>query len=153
MTDIEEITDVLVRYATGIDTRDWDLFRTCFTEDCSVDYGEIGRWQSADAITAYMRRAHSGPSMHRLSNIAVHLDGDRATARSYVDAMVLGRGGRGGANSLGYYDDRLVRTEDGWRIAERSHTGVRLTLLGPLRVIGSGLATRLAMWANRKMVK
>jgi hypothetical protein len=29
----EDVTEVLVRYATGIDTRDWELFRSCFTDD------------------------------------------------------------------------------------------------------------------------
>jgi len=38
-SDHELITDVLVRYATGIDTKDWTLFRTCFTNDVSADYG------------------------------------------------------------------------------------------------------------------
>ena len=37
-----DVADVLVRYATGIDRRDWELFRTCFTEDCDADYGDIG---------------------------------------------------------------------------------------------------------------
>jgi len=37
-----DVADVLVRYATGIDQRDWALFRTCFTEDCEADYGGIG---------------------------------------------------------------------------------------------------------------
>ena len=45
------VTDVLVRYASGIDRRDWDLFRTCFTDDCEADYGEIGVWHGADVIT------------------------------------------------------------------------------------------------------
>jgi 3-phenylpropionate/cinnamic acid dioxygenase small subunit len=31
--DRQQISDLLVRYATGIDRRDWPLFRTVFTED------------------------------------------------------------------------------------------------------------------------
>lgn len=46
MSDIEQITAVLVRYATGIDSRDWNLFRTCFTEDCRLDYGPLGSWDN-----------------------------------------------------------------------------------------------------------
>ena len=38
-SDHDLITDVLVRYATGIDTRNWPLFRTCFTDDVQADYG------------------------------------------------------------------------------------------------------------------
>ena len=42
--DRQDISEVLVRYATGIDRRDWPLFRTVFTDDCELDYGEIGTW-------------------------------------------------------------------------------------------------------------
>jgi hypothetical protein len=52
-SDHELIGEVLVRYATGIDTKDWSLFRTCFTDDVLADYGDIGVW-NGDAITEYM---------------------------------------------------------------------------------------------------
>jgi SnoaL-like domain len=42
--DRQDIFDVLIRYATGIDRRDWSLFRAVFTDDCILDYGEIGVW-------------------------------------------------------------------------------------------------------------
>ena len=32
--DRQDISELLVRYATGIDRRDWPLFRTVFTDDC-----------------------------------------------------------------------------------------------------------------------
>ena len=152
MSDHQQITDVLLRYATGIDNRDWALFRTCFAADCSIDYRGIGQWQGVDAVTGFMQRVHSGPSLHRLSNMTITVDDDRATARSYVDAVVLGPGGWGGANVLGYYDDELVRTTDGWRISARTHTGVRTTFLGPMRVIPSALAARLSTVATRRLV-
>ena len=39
----QDIAEVIVRYATGIDTRDWDLFRTCFTDDVQADYAQARR--------------------------------------------------------------------------------------------------------------
>ena len=48
----DAVTDVLVRYASGIDGRDWPLLRTCFTDDCDADYGDIGHWRGGDEITA-----------------------------------------------------------------------------------------------------
>ena len=56
----QDVADVLVRYATGIDRRDWALFRTCFTPDCEADYGDIGVWHGADAITEWMEKSHAG---------------------------------------------------------------------------------------------
>jgi SnoaL-like domain len=130
--DRAEIAEVLVRYATGIDRRDWPLFRTCFTEDCEADYGSIGIWHGADEITEWMRLSHDACShtLHRITNIVVDLDGDGgAKARSYVDAVVMGPVGTGGAHALGYYDDQLVRSRQGWRIAQRGYTMVRVEMV------------------------
>ena len=30
-----DVADLLVRYASGIDRRDWALLRSCFTDDCA----------------------------------------------------------------------------------------------------------------------
>src|SRR5262249_57417201 len=87
-----QIGDVLVRYASGIDGRDWALFRQCFTDACAVDYGDIGSWGSGDDVADFMRRTHDplGPTLHRITNVVVDLRGDDAAlARSYVDALVL----------------------------------------------------------------
>jgi 3-phenylpropionate/cinnamic acid dioxygenase small subunit len=118
---------VLVRYATGIDRRDWALFRTCFTDDCEADYGEIGVWRGADVITGWMERSHAacGHTLHRITNLAIEPNGDGVAARSYVDALVMGPDGTG-TRAVGYYDDELVATKDGWKIARRRFTMVLL---------------------------
>ena len=127
-----DIAEVLVRYATGIDRRDWDLFRTCFTEDCRLDYGDIGAWDGVDAVTEFMEASHAGMghTLHRLTNVTVTVDGDRAVARTYVDAILMASDGRTGLNPRGWYDDELVHTDDGWRIARRSYTMVHFTSIG-----------------------
>ena len=130
----DDITAVLIRYATGIDRRDWQLFRTCFTDDCDADYGDIGAWHGVDEITKWMTDTHEplGHTLHRITNVTVDLiDGDRARARCYVDALVLSRDGRGGAHAVGWYDDELVRSAAGWRITRRRFTTVRVEAVGP----------------------
>jgi 3-phenylpropionate/cinnamic acid dioxygenase small subunit len=137
----EEVADVLVRYATGIDRRDWALFRTCFTDDCEADYGAIGAWRGVDALTEWMAATHApcGHTLHRITNVAVAPSGgggrepddhDRVTARSYVDALVLGPDNRSGVRAAGVYDDELVRTAGGWRIARRRFTQVLVEPVG-----------------------
>jgi hypothetical protein len=148
VSDREDITDVLVRYATGIDSRDWALFRTCFTDDARFDYGGIGTWDDPDAITDYMRRSHSGPSLHRLTNFVIDVDGDQATSRTYVDAVVMGPKGFGVVNTFGWYDDELRRTADGWRIAFRRTELHGARMPGPLRALPPTLAVRLAARAS-----
>ena len=36
------IEAVLIRYATAIDRRDWDLFATCFVDDVEANYADFG---------------------------------------------------------------------------------------------------------------
>jgi 3-phenylpropionate/cinnamic acid dioxygenase small subunit len=122
----EDVADVLVRYATGIDRRDWVLFRTCFTDDCEADYGDIGVWHGADEITAWMEQTHApcGHTMHRITNVDVAERGDRVAARSYVDAIIMGPDNRAGTRADGFYDDELERTDDGWKISRRRFTMV-----------------------------
>ena len=129
----QDIAEVLVRYSTGIDRRDWDLFRTCFTVDCHADYDGIGTWKGVDAITEFMIGSHAdmGHTMHRLSNLAITVDGDKARARCYVDAVLMAPDGQTGLNPTGFYDDELVRTDVGWRIANRRFTMVHFRALGP----------------------
>lgn len=135
MTDLRDhhdIAAVLVRYATGIDRRDWDLFITVFAADCDLDYGEIGSWTTAAAVTEFMRQSHqaAGHTLHRISNISVEVDGDRAVTRSYVDALIFAPDNSSGVNAVGFYDDELVRTAAGWRIARRRFTAVRVAMVG-----------------------
>ena len=121
-----DITDTLVAYATAIDRRDWELFRRCFTVDVVADYDTLGSWASLDDLTQFMVDLHApfGPTMHRLSNFVIDVTGDTASARTYVDALITHEG-TSGVNGHGYYDDSLVRTADGWRIARRRFTLVR----------------------------
>jgi hypothetical protein len=126
VTDRDEIVELTVRYATAIDSLQYSLLTTVFTHDALVDYGEVGQWTGGAEVATFMEAAHVGAqhTMHRMTNQAVDIDGDAATVRTYVDALILFEGG--GANPVGYYDDHVVRTGDGWRIARRKYTSVRL---------------------------
>ena len=127
--DERAIVTVLLRYATGIDTRDWTLFRSCFSDDLEADYGSFGRWRGPREITDYMREAHReiGPTLHRLTNICVDDDGDQVRARAYIDALLMPlQPGGPVPRGIGWYDDQLIRTSDGWKIARRRFTPVRL---------------------------
>jgi 3-phenylpropionate/cinnamic acid dioxygenase small subunit len=130
--DRQDIADVLLRYATGIDRRDWPLFRTVFTDDCELDYGEVGSWKGVDAVTEFMQQAHAmaGHTMHRLTNQVITVDGDAAQACTYVDALIMLGDNTSGVNAAGFYDDEIVRTERGWQIVRRRFTQVRVAPVG-----------------------
>jgi 3-phenylpropionate/cinnamic acid dioxygenase small subunit len=125
IADRIEIDDLLTRYATAVDTRDWDLYASCFTADAFIDYTsaggirgrlpEVKQWLAAVMVSFPM-------SQHVVANRAVALDGDTATSRScFYNPMGLPdeEGGLIMFFEGGYYNDKLVRTANGWRIAER----------------------------------
>ena len=129
MNDREQITDVLIRYATGIDTQDWPLFRTCFPDDVHADYGDIGVWYDVEGITEFMATSHKGmpATNHMLTNMASEVDGDRATAVTYVHAVLMvSRDPETSIDAVGKYEDEFVRSADGWRIAARKFVPTRM---------------------------
>jgi 3-phenylpropionate/cinnamic acid dioxygenase small subunit len=125
LADRLEIDDLLTRYATAVDNKDWDLFRTCFTPDAFIDYTAAGGIKGrlpevADWLAQVLPLFPM--TQHVVTNRAVTVDGDRATSRScFFNPMGMPEG-EGGMNLFidgGYYNDKLVRTADGWRIEER----------------------------------
>ena len=65
LLDRAEISDVQLRYATGVDMRDWKLFRSCFADEIEVDFTSVfagggPRTVSGDQWTEAARRTVSG---------------------------------------------------------------------------------------------
>ena len=134
LADRQEIAELLVRYATGIDRRDWALFATCFTDDCVADYGDIGVWKSSGEITTWMDEMHAGcgHTLHRITNETVWQDGEDVRARSYVEAIVLGPDNANGVRAAGFYEDVVVKGDNGWQISRRQFTPVLMQLVEAL---------------------
>ena len=124
LLDRTEIVELLHRYATAIDDRDWARLATCFTADAVALYGPVlGRQEGIAAIEKTCRTAIEplDASQHLVGTHEIELDGDRARARCYVHAQHTRAGMPGGDNFVigATYFDQLVRTPDGWRIRER----------------------------------
>lgn len=119
-----EILDLVTRYATAIDTRQWELFGTVFAEEVHITYPGLGHFTSGAEFTEVMREAHkpAGPSNHRMSNVVVTSQ-DPLRARTYANAYLQHRDDPSRFDhSVGYYDDTFIRTQDGLRIAARTTT-------------------------------
>ena len=95
--------------------------------------GDYGSFDGVDAITEFEEASHAqaGHTLHRMTNQVISVDGDRASARSYVDAWIMSMDNASGINALGFYDDNLVRTADGWQIESRTFTQVQMSVSGP----------------------
>ncbi len=126
LIDKQEIAELLYTYATGLDSRDWVLLGSVFTEDGIADYShmELGVNEGRAAIVDLCRTTliNFDATQHLIGNPLVTLDGDRATARCYFQAQHRLVGAPGGDNFIvaGTYEDELVRTPGGWRITRRT---------------------------------
>ena len=121
----------MLRYATGIDSRNWTLFRSCFTDDFHADYGSFGSWTSGDQMTQAIEKMHSGvaATLHRMTNFVATAAPDGAAMRSYVDVILVGSNAGGPAHhAAGYYDDELVKSASGWKLKRRKFTQVDLRI-------------------------
>jgi 3-phenylpropionate/cinnamic acid dioxygenase small subunit len=121
----QAVVDLLARYATGIDSRDWALLRSCFSDDCDADYGDIGHWRSGDEITTWMAETHEplGPTQHRISNVVLRHDGTVLQSRCAVHAVVVLPDRSAAVHAYGFYEDEIVSVGDP-KIARRRFTQV-----------------------------
>ncbi len=124
VVDRLDIAEVKYRYALGLDLRDWDLYRSIFTEQIDVDFssydGGDPRTIAADEWTARAKVLFTGldSSHHQMTNPVVNVDGDDAELTMYLQAqhLLVHPDGDPLFTIGGYYVDQLVRTDAGWRL-------------------------------------
>jgi 3-phenylpropionate/cinnamic acid dioxygenase small subunit len=119
ISDHLEITALLYRYARAVDTKDWELWRSVFTEDALVDYSSAGcpaggRDEVADWLSAAFTQLPM--SQHYVTNVEITpLTSDSAQVRAmFYNPMQL-PGMAEQSYCGGYYHHEVVRTPDGWR--------------------------------------
>jgi hypothetical protein len=161
LDDRQLISEVTYRYASGIDLRQWDRYRSCFTDPCTYDFSS---WSGtpevvlpADTWVDNVRRLNGSfdATQHISANHHITFDDDhddQATCLSYMQAQHFFRpetmtdndhaGEVNWCTLGGHYTNRLVRTDDGWRIARCQltvtwDTGNR-SIFAIARAIGAG---------------
>ena len=122
--DYNEIVNRRYEYALGIDTRDFALLRSIFTDQITMDFedysGQPAQTLSADDWVAGCRVLFTGldATQHVMSNPMVDIDGDSARCRMYMKAEHFFQNHQGNTDFAlgGYYTDTLVRLEGRWLI-------------------------------------
>ena len=128
VSETDEIADRLAiielksNYAAALDAQDWALWRSLFTDEAVFDLssftGIAPRPIAADRVVAGTARlfAELDGTQHMITNHRIDIDGDQASCRSHIRAYHWV--GPDCFTMIGYYDDRMLRTESGWKIAE-----------------------------------
>lgn len=115
------IYELLGLYGHLIDQRRWSDLKQVFTDDIVFDATSFGQ----SVITSYDELIDHWssdlsihPLAHHVTNIVITEDPD-GTVRVLSKALGVGRKGRVGS---GTYEDVVVKTQDGWRLARRVAT-------------------------------
>jgi 3-phenylpropionate/cinnamic acid dioxygenase small subunit len=123
--DVQEIEQILYKYAVAVDARHRELMYELFTEDAHIDLSGTGIYNPHDYVEGGKGSYKIfDATQHSISTPVVQVTGDTAQSRCYFVAQHV-------RNSLkpnpclvigGNYDDELARTKDGWRITKRTGT-------------------------------
>ncbi len=120
LSERDRIHDRLLAYCDGADRGDVEAIVQCFAADGVADYGpRVGAIGHDDLRTLFTRFLGSNEATsHHLTNVRITIDGDTASATSYISAWHLLRTGDH-LTIHGRYVDELVVVDGGWRIARR----------------------------------
>ncbi|MFK0113345.1 nuclear transport factor 2 family protein [Streptomyces sp. NPDC091217] len=121
IVDEHEIVRTINQWAQALDAGDFESFMDCYAPDGTMEVFHKGDpIATQEAFRAFMDlNVSQGAHLHLVCTPQVQLDGDRASAHSYVvrldaydDAPLI--------RAFATYRDEFVRSEDGrWRIHYR----------------------------------
>ncbi|QIB65278.1 nuclear transport factor 2 family protein [Kineobactrum salinum] len=118
----QEIHDVIMRYARGVDRADEALLKSCYHADAIEEHGSTYSGSAHAYFDAAVPRIRKmGPMAHYVCNITIELQGDTAYVESYL--ITFARFARDGQDfdtfTGGRICDRFEQREGNWLIAHR----------------------------------
>ncbi|HEY8120106.1 MAG TPA: nuclear transport factor 2 family protein [Myxococcota bacterium] len=130
LLDRAAISDVVHAYATGLDRRDWALYRSIFTDSIEMEFSSVGLRAGVYSADEWVRSAQTlfagfSATQHTSSNHVHAIAGDAATCTSNMQAEhFVAREPNDGLDGPdadrwtigGYYRNELQRTRDGWKL-------------------------------------
>jgi hypothetical protein len=123
--DIEDLKRLKYAYLRSLDLKRWDEFAALFVPEATGSYADLVLG-SRDEIVGYMQENLPAGriTFHQAHHPEVAVDGDQASATWYLHDKVFVPELDVAIEGAAFYEDRMVRTADGWRF---SHVGYRRT--------------------------
>lgn len=122
--DREAIWRLMMVMQNAVDGRDLKTYGENFTED-GVWAGVVGRGVGPkgveEILSKYMRpwESQAKRTWHTTLDVVIDIDGDTARSTSKFQHITPTEEGELRVWHLGAYDDRLVRTPQGWKFTQR----------------------------------
>ena len=122
-----DILDLMNSYATGLDARDWVLWRSVFTDETVFDLSSWNQVAPRSLVTEKVVKnqarvfAELTVTQHFLTNHRITINADSARCIAHMRAEHWLRdedGSESRYTMFGYYDDKFIKTADGWKMCE-----------------------------------
>lgn len=141
LLDEDAIRALTLHYSQFLDHHYLTRLREIFTPGIVCEFGPYGSWEGIETVLANYQTVNRDMGGHPF--VAMHantqhwiawLDGDTAVGRrQLIDFDLTRSADENPLLWLGIYEDRYIRTENGWRIAH-----MRLQFLWPERLLSHG---------------
>lgn len=118
MIDRQDIHQVLLRYARGLDRLDNELARSCYWDDAIEDHGQFIGAPDDFIAWAHQTTLMFKATQHAILNHFCDLQGDDAYCETYYQFTSVGDKAPN-LLSTGRYIDHFQRRQGEWRIANR----------------------------------
>lgn len=139
--DIYEIQKLKARYFRAMDTKQWEQFRDCFTEDLNfyientpLPEGTEPTFRGRNALVDYLKASDPNKrTVHQGHMPEIEFTGEDTATGVWAMFDWVDDPGRGGAwQGFGHYHEKYVREADGrWRIRESRLTRLRVDEVDP----------------------
>jgi ketosteroid isomerase-like protein len=123
LIDRQQISDVLYRYASCVDYKDFATLRSLFTDDARGIYMTVADLTGADEIVTWIdgMTADKAWQHHKLTVYHIDFTGpDEASALTYHTSHQTDKGDEGAVTVIvARYRDKLRRVDGTWKITEK----------------------------------
>lgn len=125
LLDKQALTDLNVRYARGVDRKDYDLLRSLYHPDATDDHGESFSGPARAYVDWLETILPGNVTQHFMTNMLFAVEGDHAEGEIYsIRYHVIDRDEKGPVDVIsgGRYLDRYLREDGRWYFMHRAVT-------------------------------
>jgi len=117
------ISELLARFCHASDFADYETLAALYTEDPKMEIVGVGNFDGLEWQVQHARDSAqwtNGQNRHAITNLWIEPEGDGAVAHYFLLNLVAGANvGEAQLVTTGRFEDHVVRTTKGWRIARR----------------------------------
>ena len=122
LQELELIKRLKYKYFRALDTNNWDLLRTCLSEDCTARY-DSGKYSfdGREAIMEFLSTSMSPADMitlHQAHHPEIEISDDtHATGIWYLQDQVISTEHNFTLRGAGFYHDEYIKIDGEWKIS------------------------------------